>query len=392
MFAINYNFKVELSLISSDGNERILTDSVKTIHILKNYVTNIMPLFVFDLTLDVDTLNEIINNNVSFTLNVYRFNRANTSNDDVSDVICDKTVLSILLKPYNKQRYEPAQYTIDDDTESTSKSKLYSYTVECLQKNLVDNNSQILNDIYRDTNIATAIVNTVSKVYKGDAYIQQPDNNKKYINIIIPPMNLSNTIQHLDNEYGIYTNDANMFMDSDVFYLYAVGSNSIIDKKLTINIVPQTDNSNNSIYQTYYGDDDDNISITLKTTPVISKKKDVVDNSIGKKAVFNSYDENYNVVTREYELTDTDENKTRFYWNTSSEIYENYTRAQLMYFGNIGLANVDFSVINPNMSININGSTISDLNGEYKILLCDITLDTADYVTYTSAVNISYAK
>ena len=266
------------------------------------------------------------------------------------------------------------------------------YQISCLHDKTLHVGDKLLNDIYHNTDILTCYVNMISNVYSGDIYIEPTDNKNRYTNIIVPPMNISNAMKFIDNNYLAYAGEMNMFFDSDAAYVYKIGSNSIAERSINVQIINNTQNTDNSIYQTYYADENDNMNIIFATCPMISHNKDVNANSLGKTAIVNNYDENLEVISNEYILDHASEEKKRYFWNTSNDTNVQRERSNLTAIGNLELTNIDFSIFNPTTVIHLTGSEIDENNGIYQILTAAMSIQTEDYKTYTSGISISYGK
>lgn len=390
---VNHNYSVEFAIIQPDGTSTIIPDSVTAIHIKKNFVDEIFPLFVLDLSLYIENLKTLVEEDCTVSLTINRFNKYDDSNTESTDYTYDKQCFSSILRIYDKQYIDIDSFTsdVDSDTEETTETRKVSYQINCLIDDLVTINDEILTDVYCNTDITAIIVNLLSNVYNKDAYIQQADNLTRYTNVIVPPMNLNNALNYLSDKYGIYNGTINKFFDANCVYIYDITNNSIQDKSYTINVLTSKQNTDSEIYSTYRMDDNENVTLYTRTSPSVIFNTNVNDYDIGSNIVINRYDENIQLSSTS-SIHDNSSSKTRYYWNTGKyETSDNLTNT-ITAIGSTVVSNVDFSLFEPNTKIIINGSQDNDINGYYEILSAITTISTSDYSTYVSATNITFGK
>lgn len=390
---INHNYSVEFSIIQPDGTYIVVPDSVTSIHIKKNFVDEIFPLFVLDLSLYIENLKTLVEEDCKVSLTINRFNKYDDANSDSTDYTYDKQCLSTVLRIYDKRYIDIDSFTsdADNDTEETTETRKINYQINCLIDDISAVNDEILTDVYCNADISSIIVNLLSNVYNKDVYIQQSDNLVRYTNVVVPPMNINNALNFLADKYGIYNGTLNKFFDSTCLYIYDINNNAIQDKSYTINVLTSKQNTDSEVYSTYRMDDSENVVLYTRTSPSVVFNTNVDDYENGSNIVINRYDENIQLSTTS-NVIDNTSSKTRYYWNTGKyETVDNIIN-NITAIGSSVISNVDFSLFEPNTKVIINGSPDDNINGYYEILSAITEISTSDYNTYISATKITFGK
>ena len=146
------------------------------------------------------------------------------------------------------------------------------------------------------------------------------------------------------------------------------------------------------MYQYYQLDENDDGDIYYRNTPTIGNSEDLQANLIGNEMVATSYDNNFNLVTRNY-TNEHDYKKVRYYWNNKKTkvaelgILSQFTQTTSLTFGNI-----DDSLFEPSTRIQINGSSYSSANGPYSIIFKYFVYSSSNFKTYTNTVSLYISK
>lgn len=393
-----HSFKITVNAINRQTSEIIdFSDTLISFSGKENYLENVFALYVLKFQISNEQLQFLSENDVNFSISVLRAtNVLNQSNEDydLNDVTYDKEIFNDVLRPFNRPKIEnikDKEYESDDD--ATPDQQKIIYTVNCISIAALSYNNPIINGIYTDTTLKNVLVNIVSSVFKETLYFQDPDNTAIFPTIFIPPMNLVPALEFLESGYEIYKSDFNMFIKSDHFYVYCINQpERNYEHRFDINIVNMTQNTNDELYQYFQLDENDNGDIYYKNTPVVSDTHDIVANVVGNNMIAYSYDNNFNLVTRNYNI-ESDYNKVRYYWNNKkTKVAELGTLEQFTNTCTISLANIDDSLFEPSTRIQINGSTLDFANGIYSLVLKIFTYKSDNFKTYTNNVVLQLAK
>lgn len=393
-----HSFKITVNAINRQTSEIIdFSDTLISFSGKENYLGNVFVLYVLKFQISNEQLQFLSENDVNFSISILRAtNVLNQSNEDydLNDITYDKEIFNDVLRPFNRPKIEnikDKEYESDDD--ATPDQQKIIYTINCISIAALSYNNPIINGIYTDTTLKNVLVNIVSSVFKETLYFQDPDNTAIFPTIFIPPMNLVPALEFLESGYEIYKSDFNMFIKSDHFYIYCINQpERNYEHRFDINIVNMTQNTNDELYQYFQLDENDNGDIYYKNTPVVSDTHDIVANVVGNNMIAYSYDNNFNLVTRNYN-TESDYNKVRYYWNNKkTKVAELGTLEQFTNTCTISLANIDDSLFEPSTRIQINGSTLDFANGIYSLVLKIFTYKSDNFRTYTNNVVLQLAK
>ena len=393
-----HSFKITVNAINRQTSEIInFSDTLISFSGKENYLENVFALYVLKFQISNEQLKFLSENDVNFSISILRAtNVLNQSNEDydLNDITYDKEIFNDVLRPFNRPKIEnikDKEYESDDD--ATPDQQKIIYTINCISIAALSYNNPIINGIYTDTTLKNVLVNIVSSVFKETLYFQDPDNTAIFPTVFIPPMNLVPALEFLESGYEIYKSDFNMFIKSDHFYVYCINQpERNYEHRFDINIVNMTQNTNDELYQYFQLDENDNGNIYYKNTPVVSDTHDIVANVVGNNMIAYSYDNNFNLVTRNYNI-ESDYNKVRYYWNNKkTKVAELGTLEQFTNTCTISLANIDDSLFEPSTRIQINGSTLDFANGIYSLVLKIFTYKSDNFKTYTNNVVLQLAK
>lgn len=398
-----HKFIVSVSLINSKTNETIdLTKAVGSIAIRKRYYSFSYPLFVVQLRIDENTRKYIAMNDVDISLSINRFtvNENTTQSEDITtnDQVIDKNLLNVILTPYDKSKIFANPNTSDVQEEESSSevitSQLISYEISCIPKDSLNYNSTIMNECFLNANVNEILLNIVSNIYTGDVYLQESYNTKRYDSIVIPPMSLIQAVDFLQEQYFLYETAANMFFDSDKLFIYDIKESSrTFNNEMSISVIKNSDTYSSVIFQNAEMDENNNVRFYLKNNPLYFSTHDVYKDRVGTNTVFNSYDDNFNLVSRNYVDNNVDKNKSRYFWNPKKYSYfENSEMNQFYQYISFSAENIDFTLFKPDTKILIGGSDLTELNGQYALMGIDIYLIALDYTTFSDSISLTLGK
>lgn len=176
---------------------------------------------------------------------------------------------------------------------------------ECLKAN-----KNLFSGVYGDCTMMQLLTLITEKLnYKS--YIVNPDNVRKYNQVIFPPCNTFYAIEYLDQYYGLYDRGLKMF--------YGFGQNIIMPKnhyietgqnKVKVSFSQQT-NGNDIFTFTQGGIErlgsDNYISITPNNVKILDRKHYIKETLGTKVTTYSRDDHAYFEQAREYDYTDGDE-------------------------------------------------------------------------------------
>ncbi len=397
-----HKFTVECSAVLASDETIDLNGAVTAIAIKKDFLNNIFPLYVISLSLSDSLRRKLIENEFYLSLKIYRITvtelAVESDVETTSSPTTDKIITSILLRPFDNPKIFQKQKSsdVDDsDSEDVLASQMMSYTINCVPKEQLQINSNILNACYNNSNMSEIVLNLLSEVYTKDTYFQESFNNTRYKSLLIPPGSIVQSLRFLQENYMIYKYNLNMFFEFDRLYLYDIFDlNREFRNSFSINIDSDPTNSDQEKYSHNFVDDNENVQKYLDTNPVFFSKKDISGYKKGNKIIVSSYDDNFNLVTRQYnDDTSASDMKTRVIWNKEqAQSFERSYNNRITEISQISLANFDPTYIEPDTMINISGSEQAFINGTYILSGIDVYFSSEDKKTFSNTVSCNLIK
>lgn len=383
---LNHGFLITGNILCENGDVIDVGEYIKSIMVRKRYLKDAFPLYVIDMSITENIRNIIRDNECKLSLKISYYTISETDineeNDGITEegVIFDKEI-RIYEKPFSAMAAKVETDDGESDETSVNKNAPYiNYRISGIPEELVSVNDKVINQIYGDTKLINPIVNIISE-FERDTFIQSPDNNEVYKNILIPPLSPINALHFLDDTYEIYNNGAALFVDTDKTYLYSPLSEEI-DYKNSFHIeIKSIDRTAGSLEtgKVLFDKDENIFKFTFNVPPSFINRKKILGNNIGSQTIFYSYDDNFNINKRSVSSTDNYE-KVRYYWNSYGK---KSTEDSLLNTKSIPISikatNFNPALISPLTLFNV-GSEYSEINGHY-------ILDTLSYVFIRSSIN-----
>jgi hypothetical protein len=391
-------FTLESKILFTDNSDNIdISKYIKSINVYKNYVENVMPLYIFNLNISQDIKNELQTRPFMLSAQMYSIDVSNKNEDYNVEKIYDKLIFNIVIREYDKTYSD--ERTVEDKTqdENVDEMKGISYVIQGIPDSLVSLNSGIYNNVFANCNVIQAIKGMLSyNSTKLNLIYDKNPNNIIYENVIIPPYNLIPIVRWIDNTYNIYDEYSSYFLDDDGLHIYRLSFNRDIKNFINIEIMNTNENDISVSDDDYIPnvDEDNNIKMITNVAPMFSRKKRVLDDSVGTKQIYNSYDNLFNLVQRTKVLDGYE--KTRVYWNSEKTIYsEDKFSSSNFYSDSVSqtIRGINPNLIDMNSLLNIKGNENNNyVNGEYLITSTTVIYSTDNYDTYDNVIIITGAK
>lgn len=392
-------FTVNATIVDvADESNNIIIDKLVRVSIKNDYKNNAFPLYVFDMMLKKDQIDTIVNNDILISLNVYQYNveteDSNVSDEQATTPSLNNLIISTICIPYDKPLMKIKVKTDEDNDENNEaiENQLYAYTLATVPKKLLEYNEDVINVVYNNANMNEIAINILSSVSLDSLYIEDSYNKDRLDRLFIPPMSIVSSIKYLSEIYGFYKNRTKLYFDINKTYLYDLldDNNRIYENSLNVIVQAENDVSQSFTYAIPYIDEN-NITIYKKNVPSIMSIQDVYNDTTGNKSIFNSYDENFNLIRREYSK-DAIANKTRYLWNTvqKSQTEQAYLKSSVV-ATSLAIDNLGPDYITPLTKITVS-SDLDNATGTYSLLDKSYILTSPDYKNYSSTIVLSLAK
>ena len=200
----NQVIRLELTAVFPNGKSVDLTDDLKRVRIENSPSSSTMTVFRFILNTFSDNILNIQQNSsrVCFNLKGTYSNLSGGTTSTPSNLF-EPIILKPLLMDKN---IIPSK----DLLGPSNTGKRIRYEFAAVSESALQTNKVTVSGCYRNVTMAEVLVSLLSKTGKR-LYIDQPTNSVKYPQVPLLPGNIINNIYHLDNIYGIYNDNLNIY-------------------------------------------------------------------------------------------------------------------------------------------------------------------------------------
>ena len=242
LYKINVALNVEQETIRIDPSE------IVSITIIHNYDIATYPIIRLRLYSDITVLEKLVKdtNSIQIMANldgaVYRVNEKEQSSPKL---ITSASSIAFTLKGYIENKNTPVSFMDQYENGLLKQSnlnqnikvpiELYGY-----QKDLIHKMKQKPESIYKDISVQSVIETCLKRNGIYQYHIDPAHNQTKYDQILLPNLDILNTISFLNEKYGLYQKSGQLYGDLDQLYICDSDSN-FINQLLTIYVMKQSD-------------------------------------------------------------------------------------------------------------------------------------------------------
>ena len=200
----NQVIRLELTAVFPNGKSVDLTDDLKRVRIENSPSSSTMTVFRFILNTFSDNILNIQQNSSRVYFNLKgTYSNLSSGTTSTSSNLFEPIILKPLLMDKN---IIPSR----DLLGPSNTGKRIRYEFAAVSESALQTNKVTVSGCYRNVTMAEVLVSLLSKTGKR-LYIDQPTNSVKYPQVPLLPGNIINNIYHLDNIYGIYNDNLNIY-------------------------------------------------------------------------------------------------------------------------------------------------------------------------------------
>ena len=216
-----------LNLLVNNETINLSNSEIVSISFIHNYDTASYPIIRLRIYSDLTKIQQICENPDSILVRgclnggIYKMNQ-NTENE--STLVKAVKSINISLKAYIEMKNIPSS-TYDQYEDGKKKESDLNVNVKsplelyCYNEQLVHYMKKRANSIYKDTSIGTVLHDILQQANVYNAEIDPITNPKKYNQVLIPNMNIIQSISFIDYYYGLYKKGGMMYGDLDKLYI-----------------------------------------------------------------------------------------------------------------------------------------------------------------------------
>lgn len=317
-----YYYIVDVRLVDYTNNNIInINDYFVGLRITYNYSKHVFPILEIQLSLDGYLYNIIKKNDVKIKLNILK--KVLDSNDNLTSTVeKENFLLNELFTIIDRNKLEYLSENMNDIDIPTLDVKLTLFSDKHLRLNKLMFNGNYLNCRPLD------VMSLINNINQSNILIERPDNQRKYEQIIIPPMNCFSMIDYLQKYYTVYRDGIRVFFDFNDYYIIneKISSKTPINKDDYRNVqfdIITEDNvkklipydcgyrSEKSDYY-YIKTNDDNINIV--------NNNDIKEEIFGTNNIVLTRDSNLNIIRDDINL-EGNIDKTKLFYNNLENLY-----------------------------------------------------------------------
>lgn len=256
--------------IPSVGVVNIDKSRLTAMSIIEDYENLVFPMFSITLGLDKSTYYNILKNkNTSKVyLRIDKFytdiNNANRSSyrkfiDGNFNLIMDEDTKNLQSSSDVIDTNTKASDLERDDSEnlfqSTESVKFYLYS------DTVDKTKKNINKVFTKCTVSDVMTYLFTEANIKNVLMAQPDNLKKYDEMLIPPLSILKAIKHLDYYYGLYKKGSMIFFGLNYTYVIPYSGDCKVypknsNGKVTNIIIPKSTRTSSSLGNVYKNNND----------------------------------------------------------------------------------------------------------------------------------------
>ena len=370
-------------ILTKTGEMIDVSDRVVGIGVKNNYVVNKMPLIEVSLMVTEEIKGIIQENDINLFLQCNICDNTGDVNELDSSSIYEKGILfaetiRIFEKPFT---FGGRVEDMDNDSEGDISTAVNQLVIKLagVVDNTMNINHSIFNELYYNTTTLSAAFNLLSRAGIANIDIDDGYTTEVHKNILVPPMPPLQVIPYLQAFYNIYQHGVNTYLDvGNKCYLFDPVQISKYDNVININVTKTNTADLGSTSAMRPSEDTDTGDIYIQDIykPQLLTGGKVANYEIGSDITFVSYDDVYNVVTRDYTNGESF-NKKRLFWNPDNHIvneknfYLNATRTEA--FSYI-LTNINPYRIGPRTLFRLK-TTSEEMNGDYSVMEMSYNLE-----------------
>lgn len=395
---INHGFIITGKILVNNTSYD-LTSQILQVGIKYDYLQNVFPLYSIKLKTTETLRNIIRDNEVKFFLSISYYDISDSGDNQLdSETLGIKgTVFEGIIRIYEKPYSTTASFAdtenVGDETQADATSYC-EYEISGIPEDIINKNEETINIIYSNCQLFDAVVNLITTNYRdGTIYIQDSNRSDIYKSILIPPINLTQGISFLDEQYdGIYDKLTNFFIDENSLYLYDVfenGKKELISNYLNLNVLSNNTAGNSSDGWLPEVDENNNINIKCKLLPSFTEDNKISTHELGSNTTFYYYDENFNLASKT-KINSEAYKKVRYMWEPlkrkSAEVADKSDAILEMF------SNIHPGLISPLTKLVLTASDYPRAEGNYSIISKSVIFTTDDLKHFSNRILIHALK
>lgn len=236
-------YAVNMSLVVDKTLHNIPTADIVSISFMNQYDTMTHSMIRVRLYTDISLMRSLTSDPDNIRIlcnmsgNLYQITQENDNLE--KNIVKPVDPISFSLKCYIENKNIPTD-KMDNYEDGIPVSSDLNHNVKipielyCYDETLIHSMQYKVRSIYKDMSMLSIINSMMEQCWIYDYSIEIPNNQKRYDQVLIPNLSLSDALVFLDRTYGLYTKGAQMFGEYDGFRI----CNSAVESITQTNTIP----------------------------------------------------------------------------------------------------------------------------------------------------------
>lgn len=224
-------------------NINIPTKDIVSIGIINNYDSMTFPIIRIRIYTDLEIIQKILDNadilyvSINFNSSIYMYNDNDDSKSQYT-IIGSGNSLSYIQKVYIESKNAPTskfdqfENGLPRTTDLNDNNKV-PFEFYCYEENIIHKMQKRTKSIYKDISLQS-VLNDILITNDIPSRIDPLDNQNRYKQILLPNLNVMESLIYLDRMYGLYEKGSQVFYDENKLLI----SNTDTQKSLYGNSIP----------------------------------------------------------------------------------------------------------------------------------------------------------
>jgi hypothetical protein len=229
----SYRYNLQIDLVNKTDPESVIDLSPFLIELvgMNFYKDNVFPIIRLDLVINNEVYNKLQNEtddiNLILTIKKIELNTSNVTMALMVQYPFEYYCKNVKLKVFDVKRRPIGN--------SPDKYPKIPVTLFCFLEKHLEVNKRQISRVYSNCTMNEVMLALCTEFNITDILMDSSENTKRYKQVIIPPLNFTNSIYYLQEVYGIYRFGINLFFDLRYSYFLR---NDALEKPPTIKEVP----------------------------------------------------------------------------------------------------------------------------------------------------------
>lgn len=209
------------AIISTEKGLYTLTGFVNNVYIIEDYINYVYPVVKVEMVMDEHTLRKIKDDskNIKFkmTLKKYECVKEKIHVDLINMKETSRIFDSHIFTPINMDKNINNEFL--DRDQHTMAPLDRELTLYLISDKLVKINKKLFNTVITNENLLDTLIYLFEQRLSTKLLITEPHNTGIIPQILLPYLNLTNSVDHIQDVFGIYRSGHRLFFNFDIAYL-----------------------------------------------------------------------------------------------------------------------------------------------------------------------------